>query len=559
MKEARQAFAIRALVAGTAVGLIGNILFYNKLVGLSFPIFTLIVTGAVLFMSFWVGLRLHWRTLWPLLPLLFFAVMVAIRADVLVQSLNVMSVLALGGLVLYFLPSERHLDLTPFAEQVWGVIEAGLSVIPAGIENLLASWGWLRSARLQRLPHFTAAIRGLLIAVPILIVFGVLLGSADAVFGDYLDKFLKLFDLTGMDSAVEQATLTGGLAFLSVGAMAYVGLRHLKPHAAPESRPEELAASEGDAASADGDTTDTDDDLEDLKAKLKLKTVEKRKPGFKLSMIETSIVLGSVDLLFAAFVIIQFAYFFGGQTNVSVEGLTYAQYARRGFFELVAVSVMTLGLALWLDHVTVRQEKRENQIFRVLSVIVVGLTSVMLVSASQRMWLYEQAFGFTQLRVYTHVFMLWLGVLFVFFLLTVFRVRPNVFSLGILLCLIGYLGTINLLNVDAYIAEQNIARAADGAELDIQFLNILSSDAVPGVIALYTSSDPLTEAHKWAGNWLAGELLSLDSTHNGMGATLFSAHSGRDAAWGQLDAIRSSLPAYNPDLYPRYRYSGWDY
>ena len=81
--------------------------------------------------------------------------------------------------------------------------------------------------------------------------------------------------------------------------------------------------------------------------------------------------------------------------------------------------MLTLGLSLILDHVSVRQSQRENIIFRVLALMIVALTTIMLASASQRMWLYEQAFGFTQLRVYTHVFMVWLGVLFGVYVLAV--------------------------------------------------------------------------------------------------------------------------------------------
>lgn len=547
-KETRQAFAVRALVVGLAVGLIGNILFYHKLIGLSFLLFTLVVSGAVLLMVMWMGGRPGWRKLWPLLPIFFFAAMVAVRADPLVTGLNILSVLALGGLVLYILPLERPLDLTPFAEQVWGVIEAGLSIVPAGLAQLFDSWGWLRSGRLKRLTHLSAVLRGLAIALPVVVVFGVLLGAADAVFADYLEQFWKLFNLRGIDSLMEQGFLTGSLAFAAMGAAAYGALRLARPQ--PPAPPAEAA--------------DDDDEPETFDEAIQASeagesAAEKRKPAFKLGMIEATIVLGSVDLLFGAFVFIQFAYFFGGLTQITVSGLTYSQYARRGFFELVAVSVLTLGLALWLDQVTVRQEKRENWLFRALAVIVVGLTSVMLLSASQRMWLYEQAFGFTQLRVYTHVFMLWLGLLFVFYLLAVFRLREHIFSLGILLCLIGYMGTINLMNVDAYIAERNIARYHEGEDLDIQFLNILSSDAVPAVIALYQESAAGSEASDWAGNWLAGELQYLDRTREGEGATVFSAHTGRDSVWGALDGLRAALPEYEPYRYPRSSYyGGWD-
>ena len=132
----------------------------------------------------------------------------------------------------------------------------------------------------------------------------------------------------------------------------------------------------------------------------------KRQP-FRLALLESSIVLGAVDLMFGAFVVVQIAYFFGGQALVNAgTGWTFAQYARRGFFELIAVSVLVLGLILWLDRVTPRTNARQHTIFRVLAVGMIALTGVMLVSASGRMSLYEEAYGYTHLRQYTHTFML---------------------------------------------------------------------------------------------------------------------------------------------------------
>ncbi len=277
-----------------------------------------------------------------------------------------------------------------------------------------------------------------------------------------------------------------------------------------------------------------------------------------LGMIEGCILLGSVDLLFALFVIIQFAYFFGGRAALEVTNLSYAEYARRGFFELVAVSVLTLGLVLLLDSVTVRRIERHVLIFRVLAVLLVGLTGVLLVSASQRMWLYEEQFGFTTLRVYTHVFMVWLALLFAFFLLALFRARQRIFALGVLLVAIGYLGTLNLMNVEQYIAERNIERSAAGYELDFGYLSLFSVDAAPAILDLYqtTGSPALRES---AGQWLAARLATLDWLRRSSGSTIFSANLARDTSWAALNAVRDRLPEYDPtyfyrkyDYYPAY-------
>jgi hypothetical protein len=253
-------------------------------------------------------------------------------------------------------------------------------------------------------------------------------------------------------------------------------------------------------------------------------------------------VLGSVDLLFGAFVLVQFAYFFGGSANVAVGRLTYSEYARSGFFELVAVSVLTLGLILTLNRITIRREGLQTHVFRTLSVLMVALTLVILVAASQRMSLYEEAYGYTHLRVYTHIFMRWLPVLLGVALLSVFRVRNNIFSLGVLLVLIGYLGSINLLNVDSYIARQNINRYYADGKLDTAYLFTLSPEAIPALVDLYQNQQTGMDVRVSVGEWLARRLRQLDRMRDWTASDVFSANLGRDNAWGLLDSIRDELP-----------------
>ena len=130
-----------------------------------------------------------------------------------------------------------------------------------------------------------------------------------------------------------------------------------------------------------------------------------------LGFTEATVVLGAVNLLFISFVFIQFQYFFGGQTNISVEGYTYAEYARKGFGELVAVAFFSLLLFLRLSAVVKRENVIQRWTLSGLGLLLVALVGVMLYSAFQRLVLYEAAYGFTRLRAYTHVFMIWLGVL----------------------------------------------------------------------------------------------------------------------------------------------------
>ncbi len=108
--------------------------------------------------------------------------------------------------------------------------------------------------------------------------------------------------------------------------------------------------------------------------------------------------------------------------------------------------------------------------------------------------------------------------------------------------LIGYLGTLNLLNVDYYIAEQNINRYYDGHELDAYYLYSLPTEAIPPLVELYQNEQTNIEIRESVGQWLAGRLWQLDRLRAGAGSTIFSANLSRDRAWAMLNEIRADLP-----------------
>jgi hypothetical protein len=166
-----------------------------------------------------------------------------------------------------------------------------------------------RSAWRRALP----AVRGVLIALPILFIFGSLLATADPIFGDQWKAWLAWFDIDKLGEYIFR------LIYILVIAYALGGIYLHAIHPSPEDiRPEPH---------------------KDWLARL-------------LGWTEAAIVLAGVNLLFIVFVAIQFWYLFGGQANISTTAYTYAEYARRGFNELVIVAVLSLGLYLGLATIT---------------------------------------------------------------------------------------------------------------------------------------------------------------------------------------------------------------
>ncbi|MBN8638228.1 MAG: DUF4173 domain-containing protein [Anaerolineae bacterium] len=520
----RRVYALVAVVFGLALGIIGNVLFYNRMLGLSVPLYVLLLTAALFAFKQITGQATLRRNLWLFVPLIFFAVMVAVRADETITFLNLAAVLALTMLIAHYFPLANAFDRDPLAAHLIALIETGVTTVFMPVDQLIQSGRWFRQNRPLRAHGVSSVARGLLLAVPIVFVFGVLLASADEVFAQYINQVTALFQFRGVEALFEQSVIVGFFAWFACGGLAYAVLK----------RPTARYVQVGDQAA------------QELPAEEEAPAAPKgKKRAFTLNLVEAGIVLGSVVGLFGVFVLIQFAYFFGGQSNISLDGFTYAEYARRGFFELVAVSMLTLALMLWLDYVTIRQQGMQQRVFRGLALGIVALTGVMLWSAHLRLSLYEEVYGYTHLRLYPHVFMGWLAVLYGFFLLMLFRVRPNVFSLGVVICVIGYLGSLNLINVDYTIMRQNIDRYRAGHELDIGYLRNVSEDAIPALLPFYLELPEAAPIRYGIGQWLRREYMVLDGQRGDF--SVIEAHAGRDTAWALLNAADDQLPEFDPN------------
>ena len=200
----------------------------------------------------------------------------------------------------------------------------------------------------------------------------------------------------------------------------------------------------------------------------------------RLGTAEVATAMGLVDLLFLSFVAIQLRYLFGGSAMVQVTpDLTYAAYAREGFFQLVA----TVGLALpWL-LVTHRLLEdggvRARSLFAGLAGLQLVLLFVVVASAFQRMLAYQDAYGLTELRVVATAGLVALTGLVIWFGVTVLTGRAHRFALGGLVAAYLLVGSLHLINPGALVARHNLDRGAGLVELDVAHLASLGSDAAP--------------------------------------------------------------------------------
>jgi len=293
-------------------------------------------------------------------------------------------------------------------------------------------------------------VRGLVIAIPICVLLSALLASADPIFASF-------FTLN-----VDFGRLVADAFFVVLGGLAMAGLIRVSA-AEPVDR-------------IDG-------------------------PLWRLGATEALVVLAILDAVFAAFAFAQVLAATGSAADtLRSAGVSYSDYARSGFFQLLWAGCITLVLLILFSRITGLAKREHKLAFLILSETAIALTLAIVVVAFRRLSLYEQAYGFTMLRLYSHIFAVWMAIVFVFLaaeMLGVWR-RRRWFVGAIASSAAAVLLALNFVNPEAVVVALNVNHAQATGKVDTAYLAELSSDATPALLEAAATVSPRLE-HDLAG------------------------------------------------------------
>ena len=495
--------AVRILALAGIIGLVAQALLLGNLLGINAPLLS-----AALLAAAWV-VRPADRAIDPLdrwLPpaALAMSVGIALRADPTLLALDLLAACGLLGASMAAVAGEAvtrrsAVRIAEMGAMVLGwaaigavrVAAATRRIVPAadmsgadgmGAAGQGAGWAGIPS----RLPTWVGPVaRGLLIAIPALLIFGALFSAADAAFDRLMGRLLTWDVELGevpvrLTVALVIAWGVAGLLAVAAGGVGLGGGRedddrlggpHLDGATPTTSAAEPRAQSLGAAAWTPPQTDHARPEL----------------PALRLGAIESATVLIAVDVLFGIFVILQLAYLFGGQDTLAATGLPYAQYARSGFFELVWVAVLAGGLLATVHAIAARR----TVVLVAAGLALVGLTAVVLASALLRLRIYQDAYGWTELRFYVLAAIAWLAVGLAITAVLLARDRMRWLLHGLAMSAIGVLLLVNLVGPSRLIAEQNVARVLDPSlvppdgrsGLDVSYARRLGDDAIPALVS----------------------------------------------------------------------------
>ncbi|MFD8968550.1 DUF4153 domain-containing protein [Streptomyces sp. NPDC059568] len=278
-------------------------------------------------------------------------------------------------------------------------------------------------------------IRGLVVAVVLLFVFGALFAGADAAFADLLG---------GLTPDVSAADGPWRFLLFAVGLLGALAAAHTA--AAP----------------------------------LRWDRITVR-PGRARGRMEWAFPLIVLNLLFAVFIAVQLAVLFGGYRKVFEKtGLTRSEYARQGFWQLLWVTLLVLLVIGLARRWAPRDGARDSVLVRAVLGVLCVLTLVVTASALRRMDLYVEAYGLTRLRVSVAAMELWLALVIVL-ILVAGAVGGRWLPRAVAASAAAAVLTFGLLSPDALVAESNVDRYERVHKLDVEYFQELSSDAVPAL------------------------------------------------------------------------------
>lgn len=447
-------FASRLLGIALAAGLIGQALLVHAMPGVNLTLLSLGLLATATMVAA-RGRRIDRLDLW--LPAAAAAVLagIAFRADPTLLVLDLAVGLALLGATTAALAGMGVTRRSALAIGQLGVLVVAWCGL--GILSLTAAARRPAGDPGPRLPAWLGPLaRGVAIAIPVVALFAGLFSSADEVFARLTDDLLGIHvDLGELPIRVSIAFL---VAWIAAGLLA-VAAGLPEPDEPVPPVPQSLGAAAARPAPA--------------------------LP--RLGLTEALTVLVAVDLLFAVFVGLQVAYLFGGLDTLSISGMTYADYARRGFFELVAVTSLAGLLVAGLDAVVVRRTRW----FVGAAVAVALLNTAILASAALRLRLYQDAYGWTELRFYVYAAIAWLAIGIVVATVLLVRDRMRWLPHAMAVSAVAILVALNVVGPQRHVAEQNVARLldpslvpADGRHgLDIGYAVDLGDEAIPALVA----------------------------------------------------------------------------
>lgn len=343
--------------------------------------------------------------------------------DFIIFVNHIVNFLLMCVLILHQCYEDRNWGIGKYLEALWIYMVTCVRLVCYPVNHM---YSFISRKRDERYKSVLQGLLGVCIAVPLLSVLIVLLGQADMVFERMINRFFYSFlNPATLFSVIVKALIATVVVYCMICSACVKNIK------------------------------------ED--------TVCRRT---KEPMIAIT-CMGLVAVVYLLFSIIQISYVFKGEVMLS-EGMTYSEFARQGFFQLVFVASLNYFMVLFC-----LKYFRKSRILNVMLIVISICTYVMIASAVCRMLLYIGNYDLTYMRVLVLWFLGTLAVLMVGVIAMIYRNNFPLFRYSLVIVSVFYLG-FAWMKPDYVIAKYNAEHGAGSQYEDMLYLTRnLSLDAAP--------------------------------------------------------------------------------
>jgi hypothetical protein len=427
------------------IGFAGDMLIRDAPGGIAFLLWILLIAGMACMLMHHAEMVMSRETRFWLLSGVIFSASIAWRDAFALQIFNFMATFFALAMVVASCRWPRSLLFASDAREIIrAFIFTNMNMI-TGIFPLVSNVAQARAARGEK--RLMRILRASTFALILAIIFLALLRSADPIFASFAT--LPAFDFKSMIGHIVVTIIFTA----AIGGAAYAALNPI----------------------------------------LKIDEIKKSALPFQLDRLEIVFVLGTLNILFGAFVLSQLSWLFGGeQFLLQRTGLSVAEYARSGFFQVVIIVALVIPVLLFSRELII-SSRAIARLHSCLSIPIIFLLTIIIISSALKMQLYVSFYGLSTDRLYTLIFLIWLGFVLIWLALTVLRDRSFAFPSGVLISAFATLILMNIFVPDRIVANLNVARAK---ALDINYLATLSADAADISLHALLAFSPTTLKQK---------------------------------------------------------------
>lgn len=440
-----------AVIGSFLIAILHSILFYGQNLGLSVLLFSIAIGIFLIYILYKNNKIKNTKALKLIIPILLISATYLIFNNKFLGIFNIIILIILFSLMIVMLLFEKtniQLIIKKILYLILGPIEFVEESFSSIIEQIKNLFKKKKSNKKSKM-ILKKIILGIVISIPLIVIVLMLLSSADQIFSDQLQElFKKIFNLNifTVDSITNLIFRIIIIVFISIYLIALM-----------------YNIIEDNFC---------DNDINEIKIK-------------KIDKIIGNTILIILNIIYLIFCYIQISVLFMNVSNI--DSFNYANYARQGFFQLMAVSIINLIIIL----ITSRKNNNKLDLTKLLNIILALFTIIILISSFYRMYLYEQEYGYTFLRLIVYFALATEAILIIPTIMYILGIKINLPKIYFVVILVMYI-IINYINIDNVIAKKNIDKYLEdnkNYEIDVQYLQTLSIDAIPQLERLLNIND----------------------------------------------------------------------